>query len=306
MEKNQNMNIKTTQALKPALSYNQQIERLKTVHNLTISDEKSALQILEKVNYYRLSAYGIGLKKNSNPEEYRDDITLEHIFRLYCFDSEFRNDIVHIVEQLEIQLRAQISHCLAIKYGPEGYTDVFNFNDIYRDGKSVHSTVMDSFKKEVRHCKNLPFVKHHQEKYGGHFPIWAAVELMTFGNIVSIFDIMKSDDQKVISMFYRTSPKHLKSWLLALVEIRNICAHYNRLYNMPLKQTPFLYKENLKYRNKQNKVFPMFLVIKRMLHSNEQWKSFLRDIDETMKKYRDVVILSFIGFPPDWHDVLSA
>lgn len=269
--------------------------------------EDSALKILEKVNYYRLSAYGIGLKKDANSEEYRDDITLEHIFCLYCFDSEFRNDIIHIVEQLEVQLRTQISYCLSIKYGPEGYVDVRNFNDKKnRNGKSVHGTIMDSFKNEVKHCKNLPFVKHHQDVYDGHFPIWAAVELMTFGNITSIFDIMKSEDQKSISSFYSTSPNHLKSWMLALVEIRNICAHYNRLYNMPLKQTPFLYKENLKYRSKQNKVFPVFLVIKRMLHSNEQWESFLRDIVKTISKYQDIVILSFIGFPPDWKNILQA
>lgn len=301
------MSTDISNPLKPALTFEQQIERLKTIHNLTIMHEDSALKILEKVNYYRLSAYGIGLKKDANPEEYRDDITLEHIFRLYCFDSEFRNDIIHIVEQLEVQLRTQISYCLAIKYGPEGYVDVRNFNDKKnRNGKSIHGTIMDSFKNEVKHCKNLPFVKHHQDVYDGHFPIWAAVELMTFGNITSIFDIMKSEDQKSISSFYSTSPNHLKSWMLALVEIRNICAHYNRLYNMPLKQTPFLYKENLKYRSKQNKVFPVFLVIKRMLHSNEQWESFLRDIVKTISKYQDIVILSFIGFPPDWKNILQA
>ncbi len=300
------MSTNIPQPLKPALTFEQQIERLKKVHNLTIANEDLALQILKKVNYYRLSAYGIGLKKASAPEEYRDDTTLENIFRLYCFDSEFRNDIIHIVEQLEIQLRTQISYYLAIKYGPEGYVEVSNFNDMKNhDGKSIHATILESFKKEVQHCKNLPFVKHHQDVYGGHFPIWAAVELMTFGNITSIFDIMKPEDQKYISSFYRTSPNHLKSWMLALVEIRNICAHYNRLYNMPLKQTPYLYKENLKYRSKQNKVFPVFLVIRRMLHGNEQWESFLKDIDKTMNKYQDVVILSFIGFPKDWKEILS-
>ena len=135
--------------LKPALTYIQQVKRLKTVHNLTISDEKAAIRILQNVNYYRLSAYGIGLKKDSNHEEYRDDITLEHIFRLYCFDSEFRNDIIHIVEQLEIQLKTQISYHLATKYGPEGYMDVTNFIDkTNREGKSIHSSIIKISKRK--------------------------------------------------------------------------------------------------------------------------------------------------------------
>ena len=301
------MSTSISQPLKSALTYNQQIERLKVIHKLTISDDALALRILAQVNYYRLSAYGIGLKKASNPEEYRDDITLEHIFRLYCFDSEFRNNIIHIVEQLEIMLRTRISYYLGITYGPEGYTDVRNFIDKQdRQGQSIHSKIMESLKREIQHNKNLPLVKHHLETYGGHFPIWVAVEIMTFGNIASLFDIMKTEDKKEISILFGTSPSHLKSWILALVEIRNICAHYNRLYNMPLKQTPFLYRENRKYRNEQNKVFPIVLVIKRMLCANEQWESFLKDINKTMNKYRDVVVLSFIGFPSEWYEILSA
>jgi len=301
------MSTSISQPLKPALTYNQQIERLKVIHKLTISDDALALRILAQVNYYRLSAYGIGLKKASTPEEYRDDITLEHIFRLYCFDSEFRNNIIHIVEQLEIMLRTRISYYLGITYGPEGYTDVRNFIDKQdRQGQSIHSKIMESLKREIQHNKNLPLVKHHLETYGGHFPIWVAVEIMTFGNIASLFDIMKTEDKKEISILFGTSPSHLKSWILALVEIRNICAHYNRLYNMPLKQTPFLYRENRKYRNEQNKVFPTVLVIKRMLCANEQWESFLKDINKTMNKYRDVVVLSFIGFPSEWYEILSA
>ena len=301
------MSTSISQPLKPALTYNQQIERLKVIHKLTISDDALALRILAQVNYYRLSAYGIGLKKASNPEEYRDDITLEHIFRLYCFDSEFRNNIIHIVEQLEIMLRTRISYYLGITYGPEGYTDVRNFIDKQdRQGQSIHSIIMESLKREIQHNKNLPLVKHHLETYGGHFPIWVAVEIMTFGNIASLFDILKTEDKKEISILFGTSASHLKSWILALVEIRNICAHYNRLYNMPLKQTPFLYRENRKYRNEQNKVFPIVLVIKRMLCANEQWESFLKDINKTMNKYRDVVVLSFIGFPSEWYEILSA
>ena len=71
--------------LKEALTLDEQIERLITIHKLVITDKSSAKDILKKVNYYRLSAYGIGLKNKNNPEEYIDGITLEHIYRLYCY-----------------------------------------------------------------------------------------------------------------------------------------------------------------------------------------------------------------------------
>lgn len=294
--------------LKPALTYQEQIDRLKNVHNLTISDDSAALKILKRVNYYRLSAYGLGLKQKNDKERYRDGISLEHIYRLYEFDSIFRNLLVRVIEQLEIQLRAQISNYLALKYGAEGYIDSTLFKDKKtKDGGSIHAAVIDSFKKECDHQKNAPFVKHHMDKYEGHFPIWVAVELFTFGNLSSIYSIMTIDDRKEIAKLYSTEPKYLGSWILALVEIRNICAHYSRLYNMPLKQTPHLYPEYKKYRSVGiNKIFPALLAMKRMLGNDERWKDFETQLEALIEEYQDVVNLSFMGFPNDWKDVLSS
>ena len=294
--------------LKEALTLDEQIERLITIHKLVITDKSSAKDILKKVNYYRLSAYGIGLKNKNNPEEYIDGITLEHIYRLYCFDSHMRNLLIHVIEQLEIQLRAQISNHLALKYGPEGYMDSNNFIVKYsqKTGNTIHERIISDFKKECKHQKNVPFVKHHITKYDGHFPIWVAVELLTFGNLSSLYDIMTLEDKKAISSVYATKPDYLSSWILALVEIRNICAHYSRLYNIPLKQAPFLYPESKKYRHtKRNKIFPALITIKRMLHANDLWQSFFIELEALMEEYEDVVKLPFMGFPSNWKEVLS-
>ena len=143
-------------------------------------------------------------------------------------------------------------------------------------------------------------------KYEGHFPIWVAVELFTFGNLSSLYSIMKNEDQQAIADLYHTNRKHLGSWILALVEIRNICAHYSRLYNMPLKQSPYLYSENQKYRRGSiNKVFPVLLVIKRMQNNSELWRAFEKNIELLFDEYSDVIRLSFIGFPREWKSVLS-
>ncbi len=293
--------------LKPALTYDEQIDRLKCVHNLSISDDAAALEILKKVNYYRLSAYGLGLFQKGDKEKYIDGITLEHIYRLYEFDSMFRNSLVHVIEQLEIQLRTQISNYLALKYDSEGYINPNNFSDkVTKQGTSIHAGIIDSFHKECDHQKNAPFVKHHMDRYEGHFPIWVAIELFTFGNLSSLYSIMTKDDRKAISRFYNTEPNYLGSWILALVEIRNICAHYSRLYNMPLKQTPYLYSENQRYRSgKLNKVFPALLSIKRMLNSDERWITFEKQLEVLIDDYKDVIQLSFMGFPPEWKAVLS-
>ena len=292
--------------LKPALTYDEQIDRLKSVHNLVIADDTIALEILKKVNYYRLSGYGIGLAKKDDKEKYIDGISLEHIYRLYEFDSAFRNLLIHVIEQLEIQLRTQISNYLALKYGSEGYMNPDNFTGKRKkDGELVHSAVIDSFKKECNHQKNAPFVKHHMDKYEGRFPIWVAIELFTFGNLSSLYSIMQEEDRKEIAMRYNTDPKYLGSWILALIEIRNICAHYGRLYNMPLKQTPYLYSEYHKYKSKKlNKIFPALITIKRMLNNDARWAEYVAQLELLMDDNKDVVVLPFMGFPEEWKAVL--
>lgn len=292
-------------ALKPALTYDQQIAKLVNGHHLKISNIEFAKEILKKVNYYRLSGYGVGLKNAVNKEYYQDTVSIDQLFNLYCFDSQFKNNLMRTIEQIEIELRTQIAYYLSIKYGPGVLMSETNF--IYKtnkQGQSIYSILIKRLNKEIERQKNKPFVKHHIEKYNSQFPIWASVELMSFGSLSSLFSILKTEDQKNISGYYNTDPKYLKNWILCLVEVRNICAHYTRLYNMPLKENPRLYKENLQYKGKQNKIFPVLLIIKRMLKENEQWQSLLKDLKNTFSKYKGSFKFDFMGFPKNWEEIL--
>lgn len=289
--------------LKQALTYQQQIQRLQDAHNLSIADMSEAIVILSNVNYYRLSGYGIGLKKNQ--EEYFDGTSINTLYRLYLFDCKLRKSLLYILEHIEVQLRTQIAYELSLAYGPECYIDpAFFITKTKKDGTNIHSMIVQNFQKECERQKNIPFVQHHMTKYGGHFPIWVAVELFTFGNLSSLYGIMQRNDRKKIADIYNTSPGHLQSWILSFVEIRNLSAHYERLYNMPLHQSPFLYAEHRQYAA-GNKVFPVLLAIKRMMKGNPIYVDFLEELKTILSEYSDVVNLSFIGFPNDWLTVLS-
>lgn len=293
--------------LKQALTYDQQIQRLRDVHNLTISDDQKAKTILSIVNYYRLSGYGLGLKKPDNKEEYSDGTSIDTLYRLYIFDSLLRKSIMHIIEHIEIQLRTQIAYELSIEHGPECYMDPAFFDNKYkRDGTNIHTMIIENFKKECERQKNLPFVQHHNAKYGGHFPLWVAIELFTFGNLSSLYEIMQKNNKNNIAKLYNTTSQHLGGWILAFLEVRNLCAHYGRLYNMPLKQTPYLFSEFRQYRTDKNRLFPVVTAIKVMMKGNMLYWDFLDELRKIMSDYSDVVNLSFIGFPENWYDLLSA
>lgn len=297
------------QNVKSPLTYEEQIRRLKEFHKLSIDDKEEAVQILKKINYYRLSGYGIGLTMPDDKDKYRQGISLNHLYQLYTFDSELKNLLSLVIEQIEIQFRANISYHLAIKYGALGYRDSKNFADrTDSKGNSVVEKILEEFKSMVERNKGLPFVKHHINKYGGQFPIWVAVELFTFGNLTSLYSIMKDEDKKVIAKLYRTIDLYFNSWIRLLQEVRNLCAHYARLYNLILKTTPRLYKEydflTQDPKTKKTKIFQILIVLKKVL-DEDQWNDFYSKFSLLLNRYSKYIKLSFMNFPNNWNEILE-
>ena len=98
---------KMSYPLKQPKNYKEQITHLRDKHKLIINDEQFAEDILQRVSYYRLSAYGIGLHKQNNKEHFEDGINIEHLYNLYQFDCCLRNLIMPVIESLEIELRSK-------------------------------------------------------------------------------------------------------------------------------------------------------------------------------------------------------
>ncbi len=296
-------------SVKSPLTYEEQIKRLKDFHKLSIDDDEEALLILKKINYYRLSGYGIGLTLPNDKDKYRQGISLKHLYQLYKFDSEMKNLLSLVIEQIEIQFRANISYHLAINYGALGYLDSSNFADRKdANGKSVLNKILGEFKTMVERSKRLPFVKHHLVNYDRQFPIWVAVELFTFGNLTSLYSIMQDKDKDAIAKLYGTKDVYLNSWIRLLQEVRNLCAHYARVYNLIFKTTPKLYKEydflTKDSRTEKTKIFYVLLVLKRLLDT-EQWDEFYLKFKSLLNKYSQYIKLSFMSFPEKWEEILE-
>ena len=175
---------------------------------------------LNDISYFRLiKAYSLNLKpRNGN---YYTGVTFEHIVELYLLNSNFRQLIFPEIEKVEINVRCRISNFFAANYGVLGYYD----SDKYRNSKA-------------------PFVKNFRENYeGGQLPIYALVGVFSFGTLSKFYKNMKNGDKKIVAKLFCVGYTYLESWLESIAYVRNICAHYGRLYNAKLAKTPILYKE---------------------------------------------------------------
>src|SRR5699024_9729329 len=93
------------------------------------------------------------------------------------------------------------------------------------------------------------------------------------------------------------------SWLHTLSYIRNVCAHYGRLYGKDLIIKPQLNAGVTKGFFDNGRVFSAVFVLSKFLHQDDYIKlaSSLRLIIE---EYSDYINLKYIGFPRECETVL--
>jgi abortive infection bacteriophage resistance protein len=214
---------------KPSLTIEQQLELLKT-RGLIIDDNDGAKNVLNQINYYRLSAYCLPFE--TQRDVFKAGVKFEHIRELYEFDRCLRFLIDEALEVVEISFRAKVAFSLSHTYGPFVHekSEIFNTNKWFN-----HEMWLDKVHEEIERSKET-FVQQYKYTYNGfpRIPIWMAVEVMSFGSISKMFQNLPKKDQIQISRQYNLNHRVLSSWLHTLSYIRNTCAHHSRLWNKNL------------------------------------------------------------------------
>ncbi len=289
------MELKSQQ---PPMSVDEQIANLKTL-GLQINDESYAKAMLNDISYFRLiKAYGLGLKNKNSA--YDGTVTFEQIVELYFFNAHFRQLLFAEIEQIEINLRCRIANHFSVKYGVLGYENPDNFLNT-----EYHKEFLNSIQDEIARNSKAPFVKNFCENYiDGKIPFYALIELFSFGILSKFYKNMKPADKKAVASHYRTGYTYLESWFEHLAFVRNICAHYGRLYNMNFPKTPILYKQYTENGIGNIRVFASLICMKHLLPNDSHWTGFIDKICLLLDKYPNVKI-ELMGFPDNWEEILT-
>lgn len=279
-----------TQLKKPT-TYQEQLDILKS-RGIIIDDPNQCIAVLETVNYYRFTAYFLPFKRSDG--QYCENTQFSRVYRIYEFDRKLRSVLFAALEEVEIYLRAKLSYFYAHKYGAEGYMNDANFSSKHQAEK-----FKENLEREISSNKRSAFVAHHNEKYDGHFPLWVAVELFSFGMLSRFYSDMKTEDKKQLARrLYGTVPKNVSSWLRCCTDLRNICAHYGRLYYRIFPAIP----AGIEMKMPQlSQLWGAALALKQLYPNATTWNgAILSAISALIEEYQDDIILSHIGFPADW------
>lgn len=281
--------------LKQPTTYQEQIDLLKR-RNIVIEDPERCAAALESVNYYRFTAYFLPFKLGDGC--YQEGTRFARVYRIYEFDRKLRSLLFAALEEIETYLRAKIAYFHAHKYGAEGYLDASNFSPHHQAAK-----FKENLQREITQNKRSAFVAHHQDHYEGHFPIWVIVELFTFGMLSRFYSDLKTADQKLLAKeLYGTVPKNVISWLRCCTDLRNICAHYGRLYYRIFPATPAGIDATSRQKTQ---LWGAVLTVKALYPDKCKWnEEVLPRISALFEEYKEDISLEHIGFPEKWEEKL--
>jgi abortive infection bacteriophage resistance protein len=279
-------------SVKPPTTYKDQINKLRS-RGCVIADESEAISILSRINYYRLTAYFLPFKRRDG--SYFPGTNFNTIYRIYEFDRKIRHIIFSAIEEIEILVRSSFAYYHAHTYGPLGYLDLNNYNRRHNHIEFIAQIDVEK-KKQYKEL----FVKHHMIKYGGNFPIWAIIELFSFGTLSHFYADLPGSAQKYLARtFYNTHPKTLSSWLYCCTVLRNICAHFGRLYYRIFTVIP----DGIPELNETNSrsLFGAAMAVKSLYPDAAKWnRELFSPIAGLIKEYQNDIQLKHIGFPTDW------
>ena len=279
---------------KPALTINQQIDRLRS-RDLTISNTAKAHKYLSNISYYRLAGYWWPLQSDKVNHRFKDGATFKMVTDLYNFDAELRLLVFGVIEKIEISLRTKLIYHLSHAHGSHWFHQAELFQNIPELIKSL-----EKLREEVERSKET-YMKEHRKKYkkDGRFPpSWKSLELTSFGGLSKLYGNLKNNlDAKdtIAQEFGAVNHTYLPSWLQSIAQIRNICAHHGRLWNKNLPGTvkllsapPHKWISDVPKTHEFQRVYVHLCVMRYLLNTIHPTNEMNRDIKSLLDKYPSV------------------
>ena len=311
--------------MKDFKTLDEQIDILKS-RGLLINNETHAKEYLLSQNYYNLiNGYANFFPRSG--ENYTASTNFNEITSLYVFEREFKQTLLLAILEAETHLRSIFAYRFAEMYQNEPYAYLnikcYEQNKILSATKTI-SNLSQTILNHNKYHKNGS-IAHYVKKYN-HVPIWVLINYVNFGELRHLLLHTKKDLQNNVAKDFTGfinqnipdntepfPPETLNSFLDNMNEIRNICAHNNRLLGFRCRQStkhwpPLHDKYNINKNDERRSVYSVFLELQCFISHNEYailhntFKKRIRTLANKLTTISINDILKELGFPENWHD----
>lgn len=293
------------------LSFEEQAQLLIN-RRLYVENKDDLVNFLRKKNYYYVSGYLYSYRCEGN-DEYEDKkdpdglLRFKKIKSIMQLDEILRVIFTYPVEIIERDFKTKLAYYSAEPddYDDESQREALPLWYLQKENFCTADTFeyfYNTLEREKSSKKHLPFVKHYNDNYDGEMPIWVAVEILTFGSLLTLFNNMPVNKRRKISNSYHCSLEQLENWVKAIISFRNLLAHDYRLYKHKVIRVP---KQKKGFRVQTHQIFDYLLVCRHLICDRALWNGFvIGNIKEFMKRYSDISFAEAYGFPSNWQDYL--
>ena len=251
---------------KPYKTIDQLLDLLETNHNLTITNQESAKNILKFIPYYDLVN---GYKEHFMNEEdkFETGLTLDTLYWFHTFDRGFQNVLFEFSVIIEDYYKNLLSQVLAKHFGV-GEKEYLAFeNYVQRKGIIKREIILQELNNIVKHTNDNP-TKYYKAKHN-HIPPWILLKNTSFSTSINIFVLLtrnaKNDLSKELLPIDVPADQKIPiiRYTLTLIrKFRNVIAHN-------LKFTTFSYS---RYGNNLNQKALRLLIPSSLLSDAELQK----------------------------------
>jgi len=215
---------------------------------------KKLRDFLGYAGYFRASRYGKYLLTQVNAFGSKADAKV--FFELYDFDVQLRLLLFKYCKKAEVYFKCAIANAISLKTGDAGfyldkqyYTPTKSEKDKKTRNRNVSFFNTKFFAGLTNDEEKLrrDVVKHSELKEyrrgGLHqnnvLPVWAAFSYFEMGTIVMLYSYLRGDLRKEVldytypgSNYKKEVTKQMDTWLDAVRNLRNYCAHHSMVAGM--------------------------------------------------------------------------
>ena len=152
---------------------------------MKITSQEDVEKALKSIGFYRLRGYSFQLYDNA-AKKYVPGTKFEDIIKLYQFDQELSALFFSMISKIEVALRVRLVEVLLI----HGEPLVLQDSSIFKEKKRYWQN-MATVASEIARSNDV-FIKHNFDNHDGEVPVWAAVEVLSFGTLSKIIKNLKT------------------------------------------------------------------------------------------------------------------
>jgi len=295
--------------------------RILKAKGLVIQNPSVAKKWLSQCNYYNLiNGYKelfLDYKRiNEDPhhhEVFKPNTTIEELKALYDFDRELRILTLKYLFIIERKFKSNLAYYFEqFHKSPNAYLYAENYDQTRT--KNVNRTII-ILKKEYNRASRTETSHKHYIKSIEHVPLWVFINFISFGTCSKMYKNMNPKEQTLISKSLASinDPSMFATFMEYLTNIRNICAHDERLYCyicfMRPPELPLMRYFNLSNKSIKS-YFGLVIVLKKFL-SHDEFHFFYQNLSKLIVNLSLQIhtihikrVLKKMGFPNNWKTII--